>query len=622
MSSQTKTPDDFRVVGLESVQPAYAQFDGEMYAGMLPVLEPEKSGDDTAADKKTVGQMMFWMFEPPTQSVENTIVVWLNGGPGCSSFNCGVMMENSPVTQPLRPAGFCCLEPTPELHYNEKYSWTQATTMLYVEQPLGTGFSYGLDGYEPETEVDVARDLYNWFQYSFYQLFPKFRNYKLFVMGESYAGMFIPAVAQHFMKENERRVAKGANEWIIPLGGAALGNGWIDATIQGPATIDYSWWHGLIDAPTRHSLHLTWQDCLVNYYDEFIDDKKKKDGDAVSFKPPFHPFNVQDDCGMMWGILQAAGGVNAYDVTTWDPNVDQVTFTSEAFYNRPDVKSMLHAPTNVTWHGCRPGGGRRQLSANTNEEPSSVRSAEERRRKLLYMMNDKPISVAPYIADLLNGGIPVLVYNGDRDMTTNMVGSELVLNQMTEWNNITEWLDAPRGLWMDSGSTSKHPNAGWAKELGGLSFVVVYNSGHMVPYNVPSPSLDLLKRFLTGAPFIDVETPQIRYSSDPSKSKKYKGAEKWMNTPEYPELPQEHSHHAAVSASSYYYRAVNFPAMTAMMGTNSGAKNEETSFAWGSAGVSFFVGMLVSVMIMQLVNGRPRKGGYQQVPEASLSDDE
>ena len=141
-----KTPADFLVTGLESVQPAYAKFEGDMYAGMLPVLEPQIAGDDLATDKKTVGHMMFWMFEPKTQSAEDTIVVWLNGGPGCSSFNCGVMMENSPVTQPLRPAGFCCLEPTPELHYNEHYSWTQATTMLYVEQPLGTGFSYGLDG--------------------------------------------------------------------------------------------------------------------------------------------------------------------------------------------------------------------------------------------------------------------------------------------------------------------------------------------------------------------------------------------------------------------------------------------------------------------------------------------
>lgn len=179
----TKSPADFLVKGLEGIEPAYAEFQGDMYAGLMPVLEPKIDGGDLQEHNKTVGQMMFWMFEPETQSAENTIVIWLNGGPGCSSFNCGVLMENSPVTQQLHPAGYCCLEPMPKMYYNEKYAWTQATTMLYVEQPLGTGFSYGLDGYEPETEIDVARDMYNWLQYSFYQVFPKFRDYNLFVMG-------------------------------------------------------------------------------------------------------------------------------------------------------------------------------------------------------------------------------------------------------------------------------------------------------------------------------------------------------------------------------------------------------------------------------------------------------
>jgi hypothetical protein len=40
--------------------------------------------------------------------------------------------------------------------------------------------------------------------------------------------MFIPAVAAHIMKENNDRIAKKSrNEWLMPLGGAALGNGWI-----------------------------------------------------------------------------------------------------------------------------------------------------------------------------------------------------------------------------------------------------------------------------------------------------------------------------------------------------------------------------------------------------------
>ena len=59
--------------------------------------------------------------------------------------------------------------------------------------------------------------------------------------------------------------------------------------IQGPATIDYSWWHGLIDEPTRNALHHEWENCML--------DGKKGTGLEP---PPFHLFNVQDDCGIMW----------------------------------------------------------------------------------------------------------------------------------------------------------------------------------------------------------------------------------------------------------------------------------------------------------------------------------
>jgi len=237
-------------------------------------------------------------------------------------------MENSPVTQPLHDAGYCCLQATPDLSYNE-HSWTRATTMLYVEQPIGTGFSYGYP--LPEDEHDVAADLYEFMQ-NFLKVFEEMATYDLFILGESYAGMFVPPITRHFHHMNEM-----GDRPLISIRGAAMGNGWIDAFVQGPATIDYSWWHGLIDEPTRNALHVEWHNCM---------EQKGKPGDTEP--PPFHPFNVQDDCGIMWGILAAAGNPNAYDITTWDPNVDQVTFTSEAFFNRDDVKAALHAPTNIT----------------------------------------------------------------------------------------------------------------------------------------------------------------------------------------------------------------------------------------------------------------------------------
>jgi hypothetical protein len=364
-------------------------------------------------------------------------------------------MEHSPVTQPLHDAGYCCLKATPDLFYNE-HAWTRGTTMLYVEQPLGTGFSRGTP--LPENELDVSSDLWT-FMTNFYQVFEHLQEYDFYIFGESYAGMFVPSVAHYFYHQNLQ-----LPDPIVRLKGAAIGNGWMDPTVQGPATIDYSWWHGLIDAPTRDALHNEWENCY----------RGGRPGGG-----PFHPLNVQDDCGIMWGILLAAGNPNAYDITTWDPNVDQVTFTSEAFYNREDVKKILHAPDGVTWHGCRWGEGRRRLSVSGRAlhpslEGGSGPHGSSSNRRLQYMDNDRPWSVVPYVADLVDHGIPVLVYNGDRDMTTNMVGSELLLNRM-EWSGKDDWLDAPRGVWKVDGAV-----AGWAKEHGNLKFVVVYNSGHMV----------------------------------------------------------------------------------------------------------------------------------------------
>jgi hypothetical protein len=289
----------------------------------------------------------------------------------------------------------------------------------------------------------------------------------------------VPSVTRHFVLENEKYLPGRLN---IPVRGCSLGNGWIDASIQGPSVIDYSWYHGLIDQPTRDALHNEWANCY-----------ESKNPSAAQ-PPPFHLFNVQDDCGMMWGVLQAAGFPNAYDVTTWDPNVDQVTFASEAFYNNPLVKDALHVTnhTDKMWHGCGAGAGRRRL-------------AEQQRQ--LYMDNDRPVSVVPYIADLLERDVPVLIYNGDRDMTTNMVGTELALNAMN-WTGAAQWADARRGLWMVNNS-----QGGWSKELGNLKFVTVYNSGHMVPYNVPEPAFDLLNRLLTNATFVDIALPQVRVKS-------------------------------------------------------------------------------------------------------------
>jgi len=425
--------------------------------------------------------------------------------------------------------------------------------------------------------------------------------------------MFVPAIGHYILKQQDGPDRHDASR-KISFKGAGIGNGWMNAYVQGPATIDYSWWHGLIDQPTRDSLQVAWKNCMEQMK------TTGRRGNHVSMDAPFHPFSVQDDCGLMWGrsrfskrrtalvsfrsqdahtytqllfpapfasihhcsvcfdtsllrtgVLQAAGQPNAYDITTWDPNVDQVTFSSEVFYNDPIVKAALHAPTNITWHGCRQGEGRRRLSETT---ASSQRRAL---RQLLYMEDDEPVNVVPYLADMLDAGITVVVYNGDRDMTTNMVGTELLLNDM-EWKGKDEWNDAPRGLWNVNG----YPG-GWAKELKGLSYVVVYNSGHMVPYNQPEPAYDLLKRLLTQQSFLDDEMPKIRVQPQ------YKIEKKGTADDDFSTGPTHMSRH-------------------------------HNNMHWMTGIIFFLIGIVSTLFVLRFTGGSlGSKGGYSAVPESDVS---
>ena len=78
----TKTKADLAVKGLEDIVPAFEEFEGDMYAGLLPIAHPSK-------DKGEEGEYMFWFFEPEAPEVEDSLIIWFNGGPGCTSFSAG-----------------------------------------------------------------------------------------------------------------------------------------------------------------------------------------------------------------------------------------------------------------------------------------------------------------------------------------------------------------------------------------------------------------------------------------------------------------------------------------------------------------------------------------------------
>jgi hypothetical protein len=178
-------------------------------------------------------------------------------------------------------------------------------------------------------------------------------------------------------------------------------------------------------------------------------------------------------------------------VTTWD-NYDVIqdgATTINDFMNIPGVKKALNAPEDVQWTGCIPGAGRR------------------RRLESTLLIHDQPLSTLPYITELLEAGKRVLIYSGDRDLSTCAQGTELLLNSMN-WTGASVWPGVKRGLWV----VDEYP-AGYAKSHLGLDFVVVYNSGHLVPFNQPRNALDLFTRFLVHRTFADYDLPAFDFGS-------------------------------------------------------------------------------------------------------------
>ena len=274
----------------------------------------------------------------------------------------------------------------------------------------------------------------------------------------------------------------------------------------------------MIDSVTKDALHREWQHCVLKQSQE---------------PAPFHPYTIPDECGVMAVVAKAAGAgllphgyaPNVYDMTTWDPynviNLENTTIHN--FFNTPEIRKALNVPDDFEgrWMGCIPGAGRRRrLERNHNEVD-----------QLHLLDHDRPASMHKYVENLLDDAkIPVLVYNGDRDATCNAVGSELFLDGLQEWSGAALWKDATkynRGLWLPAEEDEGQIIGGYAKEVQNLKFVVVYNSGHLVPYNRPAAGLDLITRLLAGQSYVDetiapilvdVAPPQDAHDGGPRKN--------------------------------------------------------------------------------------------------------
>ena len=137
---------------------------GESYAGLLPI-----------SSKPDAGELYFWFFPSDNPSSDDEILIWLNGGPGCSSLE-GLLQENGPFQWQ-----YGTYKPV-----QNPYTFVNLTSVVWVEQPIGTGFSQINKSPKPENEIDVAAQFLGFWK-NFVDTFG-LQNRKVFISGESYAG--------------------------------------------------------------------------------------------------------------------------------------------------------------------------------------------------------------------------------------------------------------------------------------------------------------------------------------------------------------------------------------------------------------------------------------------------
>ncbi|KAK6161000.1 hypothetical protein DH2020_004381 [Rehmannia glutinosa] len=182
---------------------------------------PTKSGY-LKVNSSTGSSIFYTYYESQTSSNKNTsisqtpILIWLQGGPGCSSqlanfFELGPFLLNQDLS----------LKPNPG-------SWNKIFSLLFLDNPIGTGFSIAASPEEiPRNQFDVAKHLFIAIN-KFIGLDKSFKTRPIYLTGESYAGKYLPALGYYILKKN----ALLPKEKRINLGGIAIGNGLTDPEIQ------------------------------------------------------------------------------------------------------------------------------------------------------------------------------------------------------------------------------------------------------------------------------------------------------------------------------------------------------------------------------------------------------
>ncbi|PIN19743.1 Serine carboxypeptidases (lysosomal cathepsin A) [Handroanthus impetiginosus] len=397
---------------------------------------------------ETNGRALFyWFYEATTLPNEKPLVLWLNGGPGCSSVGYGATQEIGPFLVDTDGRG---------LKFNS-FSWNTEANLLFLESPIGVGFSYSNTSGDYDNLGDdfTANDAYA-FLHKWFLKFPSYRTQIFYIAGESYAGKYVPELAEIIHDKNNDP------SLFIDLRGIMLGN---------PETYDAEDWKGMVDYAWSHAVvsdetHKT----IVQSCDFYSNDPFSNSDCNSSVQELLSQYKEIDIYSLYTSVCMANSSLVTARSSSkmlprmmggYDPCLDDY---AKSYYNRPEVQKALHVGDGISlknWSICN--------------------------MSLFYRWSDSKDSVLPIYKKLIAAGLRIWVYSGDTD------GRVSVLSTRYSLRSLGLPIKRPWRPWYHQKQVG-----GWLQEYDGLTFATFRGAGHAVPIFKPSESLAFFRSFLAG----------------------------------------------------------------------------------------------------------------------------
>jgi carboxypeptidase D len=419
---------------------------GPSWSGLLPI----------SGDENETRELFFWFFPPGPQGSTDDLIFWTNGGPGCSSLE-GFLQENGPFSWGVGQA-----KPTPN-----EFSWTNLSSVLWVEQPVGTGFSRGTPNITNEDEL--AAQLVGFMQ-QFLIVFSEMKNKKLYLSGESYAGTYIPYIANYIYTHPGALDLDLQGMWISD---PVLSWNVVQAEVT---TVDFVHkYENVFSFNQSFMAELDAQAVKCNYtgyMDKFVTYPPKgllplpgkstfadKGCDlwdtifnaALIINPAFNIYRIFDTYPILWDVLGFPG-----------------SFPQEQtplYFNRTDVKKAIHAPLDVNWEECS------EIDVFLHGNDESLPPA---------------FTVLPSVIEKNNRTV---IVHGLADFILIASGTRIVIQNMT-WNGL-QGFQTP--IANDSFLVDNVGALGTTHTERGLTYYEVELSGHMIPQFSPVAAFQIMQ---------------------------------------------------------------------------------------------------------------------------------